>query len=189
MFSGIQETLQGLTARIIALETQNQQLLQKTASLESDLKKCIVDTESTCAVGLMDNILIGYCRNLPILVHKDSDLNQLWTSFQTSAAAHDHGFFLDCELIFENLKHFKNAYYDPAGFTNMTLIERNRSVSPNSIRKSSHENTLHHWHDGLIQSPEVINIYKLCKEYGIKFKIHGEDRFNGVPIKLLFEDL
>ena len=91
--------------RIIALETQNQQLLQKTASLESELKKCIVDTESTCAVGLMDNILIGYCRNLPILAHKDSDLNQLWTTFQTSAASHGHGFFLDCELIFESLKH------------------------------------------------------------------------------------
>jgi len=32
MFSGIQEAF---TQRIIALETQNQQLLQKTASLES----------------------------------------------------------------------------------------------------------------------------------------------------------
>jgi hypothetical protein len=188
MFSGIQETLQVLTQRIIALETQNQQLLQKTASLDAELQKCIIDTESMCAVGFMDNILIGFCRNLPILAHKDNDLNQLWTLFCNSGASHGHGYFLDCEFIFESLKHFKNAYYDPAGFTNMTLIERNRSVSPNSIRKSSHENTLNHWDDSLIQSPEVINMYKLCKEYGIKFKIHGEDRYNGVPIKLLFED-
>jgi hypothetical protein len=39
----------------------------------------------------------------------------------------------------------------------------------------------------IIQNHQVKHLYKLCQEYGIKFVINGEDRVNGIPIKLLFE--
>ena len=42
--------------------------------------------------------------------------------------------------------------------------------------------------DYIIQNTQVKNIYKLCKELGIKFVINGQDRVNGVPLKMLFED-
>jgi thiamine monophosphate synthase len=35
---------------------------------------------------------------------------------------------------------------------------------------------------------EVKPLYDICKQYDIKFVIDGQDRVNGVPFKILFED-
>jgi hypothetical protein len=42
--------------------------------------------------------------------------------------------------------------------------------------------------DYIIQNQQVKNIYKLCKELGIKFLVNGQDRVNGIPLKMIFED-
>ena len=42
--------------------------------------------------------------------------------------------------------------------------------------------------EGFIQSEETKILYNLCKEYGIKFVINGQDRVNGVLIKKLLKN-
>lgn len=144
--------------------------------------------------ALSEQILIGYVRGIPVIVHNNCDLEQLFQNFVSIGSVLGTncggGYFDDCELIVENLKYLKNTFFDPARFLNITLIDKNRVISPDSLRKtSSAGQAWSGWHNGMLQYSEVKNMYKLCKENGIKFKIHGEDRLNGVPVKTLFEDV
>jgi hypothetical protein len=81
------------------------------------------------------------------------------------------------------LKYLKNAYYDPQScFGWIKTINKKREILYDCNGIISLPS------DYIIQNTQVKNIYKLCKELGIKFKIGGEDRVNGIPIKMLFED-
>ena len=160
------------------IETEREDIKKVQADLESKLKQ--ISEESS--VGLMDNILVGYYRDYsPVFAHKDSDLNEI-----TAKLRGDMPDFGASTLIFESLKHFKKAFYDPARFQHLKIVNK-------------YGNILYEIPDGyarhigipvdyLIQNQKVKNIYKLCKELGIKFVINGQDRVNGVPIKILFED-
>jgi hypothetical protein len=223
----IQEATFGLTQRVIALETQNQQLIQELSHLKNglchdfqrlekritdftdlwnpfmqqtmnrikeDLEKTIIDSQredikkiqndleskmEKSNIGLMDNILVGYYRDYsPIFAHKDSDNNQIQRKLQGEESN-----FASSTLILDSLKYFKNAYYDPqSAFGWIKIINKNGIA----LCPSAHGQQL--TFDYTMSRPEVKNIYKLCKELGIKFKIGGEDRVNGIPIKMLFED-
>jgi hypothetical protein len=223
----IQEATFGLTQRVIALETQNQQLIQELSHLKNglchdfqrlekritdftdlwnpfmqqtmnrikeDLEKTIIDSQredikkiqndleskmEKSNIGLMDNILVGYYRDYsPIFAHKDSDNNHIMEKLRG-----DRCDFICSTLILDSLKHFKNAYYDPQSPLGwVKTISKNREIlyECNGMQSLTIDYTM--------SRPEFKNIYKLCKELGIKFKIGGEDRVNGVPIKMLFED-
>lgn len=228
----IQEATFGLNQRIIALESQNQQLIQQLSELKSglyhdfqklerritdftdiwnpfmqqnmnrikeDLEKTIINTQSEnigkvhtelerkiekiieeSNIGLMDNILVGYYRDYsPIFAHKDSDNNQILEKLRG-----DRSDFICSTLILDSLKHFKNAYYDPQSpFGWVKIINKKREILYDC---NGHMQSL--TIDYTMSRPEFKNIYKLCKDLGIKFKIGGEDRVNGIPIKMLFED-
>jgi hypothetical protein len=130
----------------------------------------------------MDNILFGYYRDYsPVFAHKDNDLNEIVAKIRG-----DMPDFGASTLILESLKHFKNAFYDPSRFQHLKIINKTGKIlyeiPPGYAR-----------HIGipveyLIQNQQVKNIYKLCKELGIKFVINGQDRVNGIPVKMLFED-
>ena len=223
----IQEATFGLTQRVIALETQNQQLIQELSHLKNglchdfqrlekritdftdlwnpfmqqtmnrikeDLEKTIIDSQredikkiqndleskmEKSNIGLMDNILVGYYRDYsPIFAHKDSDNNHIMEKLRG-----DRCDFICSTLILDSLKHFKNVYYDPQSPLGwVKTISKNREIlyECNGMQSLTIDYTM--------SRPEFKNIYKLCKELGIKFKIGGEDRVNGVPIKMLFED-
>lgn len=223
----IQEATFGLTQRVIALETQNQQLIQELNHLKNglchdfqrlekritdftdlwnpfmqqtmnrikeDLEKTVIDSQrediekiqnemdskmEKSNIGLMDNILVGYYRDYsPIFAHKDSDNNHIMEKLRG-----DRCDYICSTLILDSLMHFKNAYYDPQSpFGWIKIIDKNGIA----LCHTNHGQQL--TIDYTMSRPEVKNIYKLCKELGIKFKIGGEDRVNGVPIKMLFED-
>lgn len=150
------------------------------------VKKVQAELEQKIAIiaeeRLMDNILVGYYRDYsPVFAHKDNDLNEIVAKIRG-----DMPDFGASTLILESLKHFKNAFYDPSRFQHLKIINKTGKIlyeiPPGYAR-----------HIGipveyLIQNQQVKNIYKLCKELGIKFVINGEDRVNGVPVKVLFED-
>jgi hypothetical protein len=224
----IQEATFGLTQRVIALETQNQQLIQELSHLKNglchdfqrlekritdftdlwnpfmqqtmnrikeDLEKTIIDSQredikkiqndleskmEKSNIGLMDNILVGYYRDYsPIFAHKDSDNTQILEKLRG-----DRSDLIASTLILDSLMHFKNAYYDPQSpFGWVKIISKNREILYDCNGGIPQLTS-----DYIIQNTQVKNIYKLCKELGIKFKIGGEDRVNGVPIKMIFED-
>jgi len=158
------------------IEAEREDIKKVHDDLESKLKQ--ISQESS--VGLMDNILVGYYRDYsPVFAHKDSDLNEI-----TAKLRGDMPDFGASTLILESLKHFKNAFYDLSRFQHLKIINK----SGNILYKTNEMRHIHIPVESLIQNPEVKNIYKLCKELGIKFVINGEDRVNGVPVKILFED-
>jgi hypothetical protein len=156
--------------------------------VQEDLEKKMAIIAEDSSAGLMDNILVGYQNGYPIFAHKDSSTDEIWKQFLGDGTISSRSHLHNTMFIFESLKYFKNAYYDPARFLQMTLINKNGIIT-NSLRKTPTE---HHgfvcWDETLLQRIEVKNIYKLCQEYGIKFVIHGQDRLNGVPIKILFDE-
>jgi hypothetical protein len=160
------------------IETEREDIKKVHADLKSKLKQ--ISEESS--VGLMDNILVGYYRDYsPVFAHKDSDIHQI-----TAKLRGDRGDYNCSILIFESLKHFKKALYDPAMFQHLKIINKSGNILYEiPAGYASHIGIPVEY---LIQNQQVKNIYKLCKEYGIKFVINGEDRVNGIPIKILFED-
>lgn len=187
----LQTELRDMQAR---LATEHAEFERHIEHVEKDLslkyEKLTVNQNDTFS----EQVLIGYVRGIPVIIHKNCDLEQLSQIFVSIGSVPGTncggGYFDDCELIVENLKYLKKTFFDPARFLSITLIDKNRVISSCSLRKTSSAGygCMGGWHDGMLQYPEVKNMYKLCKENGIKFKIHGEDRLNGVPVKLLFED-
>jgi len=158
------------------IEAEREDIKKVHDDLESKLKQ--ISEESS--VGLMDNILVGYYRDYsPVFAHKDSDLNKI-----TEKIRGDMPDFGASTLILESLKHFKNAFYDPSRFQHLKIINKTGKI----LYKTNEMRHIHIPVESLIQNPEVKNIYNLCKEYGIRFVINGQDRVNGIPIKMLFED-
>jgi hypothetical protein len=183
----LQEELREMKARLLIEFERRIEHVEK--DLSNKLEKLTVNQINTFS----EQVLIGYVRGIPVIVHKNCDIEQLFQNFVSIVnvpGTNSNGCYLhNCELIVENLKYLKNIFFDPARFLNITLIDKNRVISPGSFRKSSSEGySLCCWHYGVLQYPEVKIMYKLCKENGIKFKILGKDRLNGVPVKLLFED-
>jgi hypothetical protein len=166
------------------IETEREDIKKVHGDLESKLKQ--ISEESS--VGLMDNILVGYQNGLQIFVHKDSNNEEIMKKFNTISGLFvcnqgGNGPFQHSLFIFESLKHLKNAYYDPqSAFGWMNIINKNGEIVYECTGMISLTS------DYIIQNQQVKNIYKLCKELGIKFVINGEDRVNGIPIKILFED-
>jgi hypothetical protein len=156
------------------INTQREDIGKIHNELESKIDKIIEERN----IALMDNILVGYYRDYSIFAHKDSNNNQILRKLQGEESN-----FASSTLILDSLKHFKNAYYDPqSAFGWIKIIDKNGIVL-------CHTNTDQQLtFDYTMSRPEVKNIYKLCKKLGIKFKIGGEDRVNGIPIKMLFED-
>jgi hypothetical protein len=166
------------------IEAEREDIKKVHADLEDKLKQ--ISQESS--VGLMDNVLIGYQNDLQIFVHKDSNNEEIWKKFNTISGLFvcnqgGNGHFQHSLFILESLKYLKNAYYDPQScFGWIKTINKKREIlyeCDGMIALTS---------DYIIQNQQVKNIYKLCKEWGIKFLINGEDRVNGIPIKILFED-
>lgn len=167
------------------VETERQNIQKFKADFEELLRK-----DNT--FGLSDNILIGYFYGLPVFAHKGStnqNLPSIFVEMMSSLGKHTPAFHY-CELIFENLKYLNQAVYDAPYLMHITLINKDRTIMPESLRKTKSE---HHgfigWDDNFLQTTELKNLYKLCKKYGITFKVNGQDRVNGVPIKAFFEDI
>jgi hypothetical protein len=158
------------------IDSQREDIKKVQADLECKIEKIIEESN----IGLMDNILVGYYRDYsPIFAHKDSDNNQILRKLQGEEESN----LASSTLILDSLIHFKKAYYDPQSpFGWIKIINKNGIVLCHT--NIGHQLTF----DYTMSRPEVKNIYKLCKELGIKFKIGGEDRVNGVPIKMIFED-
>lgn len=161
-----------------------------------DLKKRTTDFDQLMrkdkTVGLSDNILIGYFFGLPVFAHKDCTTQNLLSIFSDLMYGFGKSSYMyqNCELIFENLKYLNQAVYDAPFFMHITLINKDRTILPESLRQTKTEfHAIVGWDDTFLQKPELKNLYKLCKKHGIAFKVHGQDRVNGVPIKLLFEDI
>jgi hypothetical protein len=161
-----------------------------------DIKKVHVDLESKLkqiseerSIGLMDNILVGYQNNLQIFVHKDSNNEEIWKKFNTISGLFvcnqgGNDPFQHSLFILESLKCLKNAYYDPQScFGWIKTINKKREIL---YECNGHMPSL--TSDYIIQNQQVKNIYKLCKELDVKFKFGGEDRINGIPLKMIFED-
>lgn len=171
-------------------------MIQNINRIKEDLEKTIVETEredikkiqkeleqkmatiaEDSSAGLMDHVLVGYYQDYtPIFVHKDSNTIQLYEKLKGNRGD------ISCTLIFDSLKHFKNAYYDPSLFQQCKTINKKGEILFDSFGNT--------WTpvEQIIQNHQVKHLYKLCQEYGIKFVINGEDRVNGVPIKILFEE-
>jgi hypothetical protein len=183
MIQNINRIKDELVTSIVETERQN---IQK---FKADLEELIIKDKT---FGLSDNILIGYFYGLPVFAHKDSTTQNLLNNFNDLMSGFGKSSYMyqNCELIFENLKYLNQAVYDAPYFMHITLINKDRTIMPESLRKTKSE---HHgiigWDDNFLQTPLLKNLYKLCKKYGIIFKINGQDRVNGVPIKLLFEDI
>jgi len=165
------------------LNTEREDMKKIQADLESKMVK-IVEENNT---GLIDNILVGYYDGFSMFTYKDSNNIELSGKFKGFGCNRDRS---NCKkasfvLILESLKYLKNANYDPVWFYDYELINKNgkqiKSARNSMIYKTDG------WHDDKIKSIEVKNVYKLCKEYDIKFLINGQDTLNGIPIKMLFE--
>ena len=159
--------------------------LEKTIHAEREgVKKVQEELEQKLAIiaeeKLMDNVLVGYYRDYsPIFVHKDSDTTQLMVKLRG-----DRSDFCCSTLIFESLKHLKNAYYDPALCQHLKIINKTSEILYINPGSSAGYATV----EQIIQRPEVKNLYKLCQEYGIKFVINGQDNVGGIPIKIIFDE-
>jgi BMFP domain-containing protein YqiC len=167
--------------------------LETTIRAEREgVKKVQEELEQKMAIiaeeRLMDNVLVGYHNGFPIFVHKDSDIEEIWKKFLGGEGNSYRSHLNNTMFIFESLRHCKSAYFDPARFLNMTIINKN-GVITNSLRKTPTE---YHgclaWDDSLLKTHEVKNLYKLCQEYGIKFVINGQDNVGGIPIKIMFTE-
>jgi BMFP domain-containing protein YqiC len=157
------------------IETEREDIKKVQAILESKLKQISEESNGS----LMDNILVGYYRDYsPVFAHKDSNNTEIMEKLRG-----DRSDFLCSTFIFESLKHFKNAHYDPQScFGWIKTINKKREIlyeCDGMIALTS---------DYIIQNQQVKNIYKLCKELGIKFLVNGQDRVNGIPLKMIFED-
>uniref|UniRef100_A0A6C0B891 Uncharacterized protein n=1 Tax=viral metagenome TaxID=1070528 RepID=A0A6C0B891_9ZZZZ len=167
--------------------TRIQADLEKTIHAEREgVKKVQEELEQKMAViaeeRLMDNVLVGYYRDYsPIFVHKDSDTSPLMVKLRG-----DRSDFCCSTLIFESLKHLKNAYYDPALCQHLKIINKTSEILYEiPAGYGSHMSIPVEY---LIQNCQVKNLYKLCQEYGIKFVINGQDNVGGIPIKIMFTE-
>ncbi len=173
-------------------------MIQNINRIKEDLEKTIVETEredikkiqkeleqkmatiaEDSSAGLMDHVLVGYQNAFPIFVHKDS--NTLKLNEKLLGDRRDH---ICSTLIFDSLKYLKNAYYDPALFQHLKTTNKKGEILYETPAGSYMGIPV----EQIIQNHQVKNLYKLCQEYGIKFVINGEDRVNGIPIKILFEE-
>jgi chaperonin cofactor prefoldin len=146
--------------------------------VQEDLEKKMAIIAEYSSAGLMDNILVGYHRDsFPIFAHKNSSIQQIKDKLKG-----DRSDDACSTLILESLKHFKLAVYDVTSFQNVKIISKNTTIDISPTVGHSYST------EQFIQRIEVKNIYKLCQEYGIKFVINGQDRLNGVPIKMLFDE-
>jgi len=167
-----------MTQNITRIKEELEKTIVETE--RNDIKKIQEELEQKIAIiaeeNLMDNVLVGYYEGYsPIFVHKDADLTEFITKFRGNRC--DFGY---SKMIFESLKHLKNAYYDPGLFQHLKIINKKGEILWEPATWFPVEQ--------MIQNQNVKNLYKLCQEYGIKFKINGEDRVNGIPIKILFND-
>ena len=154
-------------------QAEREDIQKISFDLENKLTKIVEDN------GLMNNVLVGYYNQLPIFINKNCNVSDL-----IKCLKQDRNDYQSSSRILDSLKHCKNVYYDPSVFQHLKVINQNCNILYKNLRLP-HENIPI---ENIIQQSDIINIYKLCKEYGIKFVINGQDRVNGVPLKMLFED-
>lgn len=176
MIQNINRIKDELVTTIVETERQN---IQK---IHADLETKLVKIADQSSVGLMDHILIGHGGDdsaFSLFFHKDSDMEIIHQKFCWQPG--------NKILILQSLKHFKNGYYDPARMIDIKVFDEGHEYCITSLNHGG--GGAFHWHDNYLQTPLLKNLYKLCKKHRIIFKVNGQDRVNGVPIKLLFEDI
>ena len=109
-----------------------------------------------------DHVLVGYTRNnQAIFIHKDADERSL--RFRQM----HHGRF-----IIESLQYFKNfQQFEFEDWQHAEIIDRYGKII---FKQDSY--------DSVDRPEDLKNLYKVCKDLGIKFVFKGSDTVNGVPI-------
>lgn len=128
---------------------------------------------------LQNNVLIGF-----------QDVHCITPIFINKNVTADEYLFI-CKnycktIILESLIFLQNSYYDPAVFYGNKVIF-NDGKTLRTIRST--KPCLREPDENIINDPEVKNIYSLCKKMGIKFTYLLENQVNGVPLKILFNDM
>ena len=148
-------------------------------NLESKMVKIIEE-------NVDEHILIGHRlesnKTIPILISKNCDWNKLQSEYINNGQ-HRNGWY----LYFNKLSKLTNMkYFDILYFNGLSIVDNKDNIifqiNPNNNCDLTSWATCH------TNKDKIRQIYKLCKDYGIKFVINGQDRVNGVPLKMLFED-
>ena len=160
-----------------------------------DIKKVQEDLESKMVKiaeeNINEHILIGYksqnngmCR-VPVFIHKNCNWEELKQSLY-SGLSHLPPLGASSLYLYKIKKLINVKSFDLQEINGLSIInndETNIIVCGGNSRQN--------WEQWISSNEGVMGIkqvYKFCIDNGIKFVIKGQDRVNGVPIKMLFED-
>lgn len=171
-----QEENKRLNKRCDELQTELRELQKRLTADHAEFERRIESASKSFENLTLDHVLVGYMGNgAPVFANKDIDTTTFYQRVDKS---------MSFVLILDSLQYFKNVKFDFMYWYNNRIIDKcgnNICLPPQPGFYQTAEQA--------VQNTETKNMYKLCKQLGITFTIYGQDRLNGVPVKLLFEDL
>lgn len=163
------------------MEAEREDIKKVQEDLESKMVKIVEENAD-------DHILIGYKSaspfQIPIFVNKNCDWETLRESLRSCITSNS---WYGSQLYFEKLKYLKNIKeFDLYQLYGVRFYNKNNTIAL-ALGCSTH-NFEQWFKSNNCKINDIKQIYNLCKENGIKFVVNGQDRVNGVPLKMLFED-
>ena len=186
MFSSLNEAVNKLMDGFFQQQEENRRLHKRCDELQTELRdmKARLATEhaefdrrieAASSENLtLDHVLVGFCHDMdveiPIFIMKDSRRNL----FEACVTCANH----NISGVDVNLESFR--YFDKI----LDYAEWSKLASPHFFYKENYYEVFsNHSIESIMSCRDNLkDLYKACKDLGIKFVINGSDAFNGVPI-------
>ena len=188
MFSALNEAVNKLMDGFFQQQEENRRLHKRCDELQEELRDMQakqvtqheeferrIEAASKSFENLtFDHVLVGFCQDIdveiPIFIMKDSGSNL----FERCITCANH----EIKNVSVNLESFQ--YFDKI----LDYAEWSKLPSPLFFYKENYYEVFSDHPIEYIMScrNNLKDLYKACKELGIKFVINGSDSFNGVPI-------
>jgi hypothetical protein len=189
MFSSLNEAVNKLMDGFFQQQEENQRLNKRCDQLQTELRDMQsrllieheefdlrIDSASKSFENLtLDHVLVGYHwgnKGNVIFVHKDADLSTLCERFGGSGRMQSY------VMVIDGFQYLKNFAFEFNFWGSQLAIADKRGNIIFSPNPPGNIQTL----EQMLQNPDTKNLYKVCKELGIKFVVNGSDSVNGVPI-------
>jgi hypothetical protein len=185
MFSALNEAVNKLMDGFFQQQEENRRLHKRCDELQTELRdmqaRLLLEheeferrIEAVSSENLtLDHVLVGFrswpgldCQSSPVFLHKNVSISTLMSEIKGTGHS---------KLILDSLNSLKNSTVFDIWFWSDTLIvNKNDDIISSPYRPMSMET--------IGSYSQAKNLYKVCKELGIKVKVNGFESINGVPI-------